>query len=228
MILEEDLKNIIRNLNKRFYDRREEVRLNRLEWEPLHGRVSHIFDKTIEQCKRHNFYETLYTIDSKNHNSINEILKKISNSKSDDKIYDNLNFIQLNHGFAPMGIIEGNSHMKRHIIENKGGISIVQYPSSKVSIIIYPSSSELIRYREKYIIYKLYRKPSHVKDKDIWNAIKFMFKLSLYTSYVSQISPSWCDRITIFYRIKKSKIYACAVEEIVIRLLKELIRKAPI
>jgi hypothetical protein len=50
-----------------------------------------------------------------------------------------------------------------------------------------------------------------------------MFIFSLHTSYVSQISPSWSDRIIIFYRKIKSKMYAYAIEEIVYKVFKDFL-----
>jgi hypothetical protein len=218
MVLEEDLKNLIKDHSERFYDGLEKVRRNRLEWDALNKRAIHIFNKTIEQCKKHNFYSTIFLIDSQNTHSI-------------DKTYINLNFIQLSLGFHRMGIVEyvfagpGKTAKEKSIIEERGGLSIAQLTSGQVSIIMFPSSSELRKYGDDFIIYKIYKRPSNVKDKDIWNAIKFMFKFSLQTSYVSQISPSWPDRIIIFYHKIKSKMYAYAIEEFIIKIMFGLLKK---
>jgi hypothetical protein len=133
MVLEEDLKSLIKNHNERFYAGLEKVRLNRLEWDALYRRAMYIFYKTIEQCKKHNFYGKIIPIDSV------------------DK-YVNFNFIQLSLDFHRMGIIEKSfdapekiAKMKS-VIENRGGLSVAQLPSGQVSIIIFPSSSELFKY----------------------------------------------------------------------------------
>ncbi|MGO9174607.1 MAG: hypothetical protein ACLQED_00460 [Desulfobaccales bacterium] len=91
MILEEDLSGIIKDHTKRFSNGYKEVHLNRSQWDELHKRAKHIFEKAIDQCNKHHFYNNVFTVDSES-------------ITFGDTITIEWKFIQLSLGFHPIGM----------------------------------------------------------------------------------------------------------------------------
>lgn len=192
-----DLYLTIKALNKKYHKGFSKVLEARDQWSSLHRLTLKVFLEVKEQVQTYEFVRPVSIIDSR------------KNSIGDQ--YVNWNYIMLEMDRIPIGIIKKNYHLGElpefeHQIEDGGVVCIAQGPSGQVSIIIKPSSSEFLKFSEDFIIFKLYRMPCYVREKDIWNAVKFMFILSIHSSFISQNSLNIWDSFKIFFVSVKSKL----------------------
>ena len=184
----EKIKKKLKDYSNTFQEGWKSVSDKRQEWDTFNQRAKSILNKYIDAAKEISYYEFLYVQD-KPHPFIKGT---------------NLNSIQFYAGSHPMGLktdsYDSNSgKVKSELeVENGGCLNFIQLPTGEVMIVFYPSKSKVLEWKEKFIIYKTFSKPSKIKDKHIKNAAEFYIRFSLVTSFACK--PTFLDNLRIWWK----------------------------
>ena len=120
-----------------------------------------------------------------------EFLYVITNNDIPNTTTTNQSFIQFYAGSHPTGIsktvidkINGKISLSG-VTENSGCLSIVQDPKGGVFFIAFPSKSEVLSWKDEYLILKHFSRPNKIEWYDLKKAIEFYLRFARYTSIYS-------------------------------------------
>jgi len=71
-------------------------------------------------------------------------------------------------------------------VEKGAKLLFSQLPGGEIAIIYYYASSDIIELKDKYFVYKIYKRPSSISENTVINLITILFKVQLYSSILSK------------------------------------------
>jgi hypothetical protein len=172
-----DIKKFVKRQNTKFINGFELINTNRGQWADLENRIKNNYQPLINELEKNFKFEYFYLHTRK------ELAQGDSNT--------NQNFIQFYMGNHLVGIVKNEqnpitSKTKRmeFIIENGGTLLFTQGPRGEVMIVIYPCKTDVIKYEDEHLVYKIYKNPSSISDRQLIKIIKFYFRYVYFTSYI--------------------------------------------
>jgi len=159
----------------------------REEWTTFSERAKKFFQGITSEFEKDPFFDNLYIDEG----TIPLIERK------------NQNTICLRFGSHPTGISvteyyhDGKIKSGKAELERGGALFYSQSPSGQVVCIIYGSKSELIKPKDEYFVFKRYKKPSQIDDKQLVKATRVFFWYTRITSFITTFSI--CDTYKLDY-----------------------------
>jgi hypothetical protein len=81
------------------------------------------------------------------------------------------------------------------VSETGGALLFTQGPQGEVLVLIYPCDSEVLKFNDKHITYKIYAYPCKITKQELQKIIKFYFRFVYMTSFVGRIGLT--DRLRL-------------------------------
>jgi hypothetical protein len=107
-------------------------------------------------------------------------------------------------GNHPVGIIKneqnpvtGNTKRMEFLVENGGTLLFTQGPRGEVVILIYPCKSDVIKFEDEHLVFKIFKSPCSISNKELIKIIKFYFSYVYFTSYIGKANIF--DRLRIMW-----------------------------
>lgn len=176
---------MIKNQLKKFEKNEKGVHVARTEWDKTKKLVQNIISTTKTDYGIQLYFREINYSFSITNNTINDVIKTFKNK--DCFIIDSPNY--------PLGIGEdeirrkdGKVTEKKTSLEPENGPSIVfsQMPNGMVATIVYPCTSKVAKYEDVYIVYKIYRSPIKISEKEIRKILSFLFDYWRLTSCLNR------------------------------------------
>lgn len=194
--------------NNDFHDGQKVVDRRRFEWDLFANKARPILDKVAVEAHQNKYYENLYVIDKRPYT-----IETWNNS-----------FICLFFGSHPIGIakeeIVPETRKKRFSLtsESGGALYFSQMPAGEVAVIVIPSTSDILKPEESFLIYRIFTNPYAVEEKHIIGAVNFFLRYSFVTSYAGK--PNLYDRFRISYiKIKMKFTLDNVVKEVISKII---------
>jgi hypothetical protein len=172
------------------------IRERRKEWDIFISQSKPYFEIICNKAESYKLFEKLYVTDSTEHDYSNKSLP----------------FITLQWGVHSAGYATIEDTRKRGI-EKGCALHFGQTIDGMVACIIYPFYSDFRQPKEKYYLYKMYKKPSDITEAHLDKAIKLMFVLAHDSSFLG--NPDIKDRFRIFKLKNFSAIKKIKYSEII-------------
>lgn len=167
----------LKELNSRFTKDIKTVSEKRSSWMSVEKVAVEIFDQVVKEARTEDFYEFLYY------------------TKSDSTKNTNQNYIMLYAGKKMTGMVSFErkinengrfTNMFNGVVEDGGGLSIVQSPSGGVFFLVFPCSSKVTTWEDDHLVLKYFDDPKDVNYSNVKEAIEFYLKFMLITSFCSK------------------------------------------
>lgn len=165
---------MIKNQLKKFEKSEKDVHLARTKWDGTKKLVQKIISTTeTDYGIRLYFREINYSLSMVN-NTVIDVIKTFKNN--DCFIIDSPNY-PLGIGEDEIQRTDGKVTGKKTSLEPENGPSIVffQMPNGMVATTVYPCTSKVAKYEDDYIVYKIYRSPSKISEKEVRKILDFLF-----------------------------------------------------
>lgn len=181
--------NYLQELNIEYQNGHKKVVSRRNEWADFQDRavelLKRIADTTNELANAGKYYEFAYVVTA----------EQLTN-----RTHTNRGVIQFHLGQHPVwGVsttqtdVETRKVTSSGFVEKSGCLSIIQNPNGEVFFIIYPSSSDLVKWKDDYIVIKHFSTPSKIKYNHVKEAVEFYLRYTQITSY--NCKPNLWDNI---------------------------------
>ncbi|WP_343591120.1 hypothetical protein [Flavobacterium sp.] len=183
----------LNNQTKLFVEGSKKVFERRKQWDEFEKRALELINDFILDAKKINYYESLYVITDKELPRVRLI---------------NQSFIQFYAGKHPIGIqkVELDQNSKQttsSISEDSGCLSIVQEPKGGVFFIAYPSKSDVLHWKDEFIVLKYFPNAKEIVWHDIRKAIEFYLRFARYSSVYSE--QTFYEKIELWWMKFKFK-----------------------
>ena len=165
---------MIKNQLKKFEKSEKGVHVARTEWDKTKKLVQNIISTTKTDSGIQLYFREINYSFSITNNTINDVIKTFKNK--DCFIIDSPNY-PLGIGEDEIRRTDGKVTGKKTSLEPENGPSIVffQMPNGMVAITVYPCTSKVAKYEDDYIVYKIYRSPSKISEKEVRKILDFLF-----------------------------------------------------
>lgn len=176
---------MIKNQLKKFEKNEKGVHVARTEWDKTKKLVQNIISTTEKDYGiRLYFREINYSLKMTN-NAVIDVIKTFKNK--DCFIIDSPHY-PLGIGEDEIRRTDGKVTGKRSSTEPENGPSIVffQMPNGMVAITVYPCTSKVAKYEDDYIVYKIYRSPSKISEKEVRKILDFLFDYWRHTTCLNR------------------------------------------
>ena len=165
---------MIRNQLKKFEKSEKGVHSSRAEWKETKELVKSIISTTKTDYGIGLYFRELNYSFSITDNVATDVIKTFKNN--DCFIIDSPNY-PLGIGEEETRRTDGKVTGRKSSAEPESGPSIVffQMPNGMVATTVYPCTSKVAKYQDDYIVYKIYRSPSKISEKEIRRILNFLF-----------------------------------------------------
>jgi len=182
-------KKFVKKQNKKFIKGFEQKNDYRKQWSSLEKRINKIYSPLLEELKNDFHFEFFYLKSRKDFTS--------------NKSNTNQNFIQFFMGNHMVGILNEerdnvSGKIKSNLITESGGALLFsQGPQGEVLVAVYPCKSDVFKYEDDHIVYKIYKNPCRITEEKLIKIVKFYFRFMYMSSYVGNINIF--DRLKILW-----------------------------
>lgn len=188
MVISLDTVEFLKRQAARFTRGVQRVSQRRQAWAAFDARASARFDSVCEEAKSQQLFEYLY----------------VHSSTRDSGNKEAPNFVMLRWGQHPTGLYDFRAPVGTTSLDVEGGCALhfSQGPSGEVACIVYPFASSLRTPLEPYYVYRVFCSPDRITDKKIDGAVRMLFAVAHYSSFVG--GPGWSER----YAYTKLRVFS--------------------
>jgi hypothetical protein len=174
-----NIKKFVKSQNMKFIKGFELINNTRGQWTDFENRVKSTYQPLIDELKENFKFEYFYLHTRK------ELTHESNNT--------NQNFIQFYMGNHPVGVVKNEHNPEtgkikkiEFLVENGGTLLFTQSPRGEVIVLIYPCKSDVIKYDDEHLVYKIFKNPCGISTKHLTRIIKFYFNYVYITSYLGK------------------------------------------
>ena len=182
---------LIEKQRKLYTSHMKSVEDRRQDWISFSERAKKIFKQILSEFDKQPFFDTLYIDEG----SFPLIERK------------NQNTITLRFGNHPTGIgtteyyTDGKLKSGKAEIERGGALHYSQSPNGQIVCIIYGCKSELIKPKDEWFIFKRYKSPKDINEKELLKATIAFFWYTRITSFITHFSILDTYKLN-FYKVR--------------------------
>jgi len=172
------IEDLIKKQRKLYTSHMKSVEDCRQDWISFSERANKIFKQILSEFDKQPFFDTLY-IDEGSFPLIER---------------NNQNTITLRFGNHPTGIgtteyyPDGKLKSGKAEIERGGALHYSQSPNGQIVCFIYGCKSELIKPKDEWFIFKRYKSPKEINEKELLKATRAFFWYTRITSFITRFS----------------------------------------
>jgi len=186
------MKHFYAALSEKFDRGKKDVADRRSEWPFFEKWVVDFLNQKCQDASKFEYYNNLHVKTSKD----------VSGTS-----FNNKSFVQLDTGFIVTGIstetVNEQGISCSGVFEGNATLSILQLPTGGVLMVVFPTHSDVMKFKEKFIILRYFSSPKNVQYKDVKFASDFFLRYALWTSIFGNMTL--CDRIEHWWYLNRHK-----------------------